>query len=245
MLATAEPALLAKCSIKPQLRVHTAANKSVQAALLLGKPVWLGVSLKDRQMRVHPVLHENLPCRMLHSIHALRQVRVRCVTLCMADAYAEPGARSICLFSGVIPSCTALQPGKTCLQLYTPKLGHIPDQDSYQCHDFVEKCFSNTACAEQVPGDSSPTSATVCSTTESLCHDEVQILTCLRSSSGVGLRTLYLPGLQGLKEELRMMDWLMERLMPELKQHLDASALYCILQCMLLSPLAASYLASC
>lgn len=39
----------------------------------------------------------------------------------------------------------------------------------------------------------------------------------------MGLRTLYLPGLQGLKDELRMMDWLMERLMPELKQHLDAS----------------------
>lgn len=54
------------------------------------------------------------------------------------------------------------------------------------------------------------------------------------SSSGVGLRTLYLPGLEGLKEELRMMDWLMERLMPQLKQHLDVSPGYCLL-CMLLA----------
>lgn len=63
-------------------------------------------------------------------------------------------------------------------------------------------------------------------------HEKVYILRCLCSSSGVGLRTLYLPGLQGLKEELRMMDWLMERLMPELKQHLDVSVPCCLL-CML------------
>jgi len=36
---------------------------------------------------------------------------------------------------------------------------------------------------------------------------------------------MYLPGLSGLKEELRMLDWLMERLMPELKQHLEVSIL--------------------
>ncbi len=42
---------------------------------------------------------------------------------------------------------------------------------------------------------------------------------------GVGLRSMYLPGLSGLKEELRMLDWLMERLMPELKQHLEVSIL--------------------
>ncbi|KAL3137366.1 regulation of vesicle fusion [Trebouxia sp. C0010 RCD-2024] len=48
-----------------------------------------------------------------------------------------------------------------------------------------------------------------------------RVLCQLLDGTGVGLRTLYLPGLQGLKDELRMMDWLMERLMPELKQHLD------------------------
>lgn len=64
-------------------------------------------------------------------------------------------------------------------------------------------------------------------------HDTVCILKCLYCSAGVGLRTLYLPGLQGLKEELRMMDWLMERLMPELKQHLGVSVPCCLL-CILL-----------
>ena len=72
-----------------------------------------------------------------------------------------------------------------------------------------------------------------------------EVLKSLRFFTGVGLRTLYLPGLQGLKEELRMMDWLMERLMPELKQHLDASGPYHMLLCILLSPLAAASLASC
>lgn len=78
-----------------------------------------------------------------------------------------------------------------------------------------------------------------------LQHERVQVLKCLCFLSGVGLRTLYLPGLQGLKEELRMMDWLMERLMPELKQHLDASVRFRMLLCIMLSPLAAAYLASC
>ena len=50
-----------------------------------------------------------------------------------------------------------------------------------------------------------------------------QALCQLLAEGGVGLRTLYLPGLSGLKEELRMLDWLMERLMPNLKQHLEVS----------------------
>lgn len=48
-----------------------------------------------------------------------------------------------------------------------------------------------------------------------------RVLCQLLDEGGVGLRTLYLPGLSGLKEELRMLDWLMERLMPNLKQHLE------------------------
>lgn len=48
-----------------------------------------------------------------------------------------------------------------------------------------------------------------------------RVLCQLLDEGGVGLRSLYLPGLCGLKEDLRMLDWLMERLMPELKQHLE------------------------
>lgn len=50
-----------------------------------------------------------------------------------------------------------------------------------------------------------------------------RVLCQLLDGPGVGLRTMYLPGLNGLKEELRMLDWLMERLMPQLKQHLEVS----------------------
>lgn len=50
-----------------------------------------------------------------------------------------------------------------------------------------------------------------------------RVLCQLLDGTGVGLRSMYLPGLSGLKEELRMLDWLMERLMPELKQHLEVS----------------------
>ena len=48
-----------------------------------------------------------------------------------------------------------------------------------------------------------------------------RVLCQLLDETGVALRSLYLPGLDGLKEELRMLDWLMERLMPELKRHLE------------------------
>ena len=51
-----------------------------------------------------------------------------------------------------------------------------------------------------------------------------RVLCQLLDEGQVGLRSLYLPGLQGLKEDLRMLDWLMERLMPQLKQHLEVSA---------------------
>lgn len=50
-----------------------------------------------------------------------------------------------------------------------------------------------------------------------------RVLCQLLDEDKVGLRSLYLPGLQGLKEDLRMLDWLMERLMPELKQHLEVT----------------------
>ena len=39
--------------------------------------------------------------------------------------------------------------------------------------------------------------------------------------SGADLRRLYLPGLEGLKEHLRMFEWLLERLLPDVKRHLD------------------------
>ncbi|KAK9818215.1 hypothetical protein WJX72_008962 [[Myrmecia] bisecta] len=44
----------------------------------------------------------------------------------------------------------------------------------------------------------------------------------LMDSQGPNLRRLYLPGLEGLKQQLRMLEWLMERLYPDLKAHLEA-----------------------
>ncbi len=38
-----------------------------------------------------------------------------------------------------------------------------------------------------------------------------RVLCQLLDGAGVGLRSMYLPDLSGLKEELRMLDWLMER----------------------------------
>lgn len=52
-----------------------------------------------------------------------------------------------------------------------------------------------------------------------------RVLCQLLDEGGVGLRSLYLPGLCGLKEDLRMLDWLMDRLMPQLKQHLEVQEL--------------------
>ena len=45
----------------------------------------------------------------------------------------------------------------------------------------------------------------------------------LLDASGVGLRAMYLPGLQGLKQQLRMLEWLLERIMPALKDHLQVT----------------------
>lgn len=45
----------------------------------------------------------------------------------------------------------------------------------------------------------------------------------IRSTSGPNLRRLYLPGLEGLKVELRKLDWLMERFLPALTAHLNVS----------------------
>lgn len=44
------------------------------------------------------------------------------------------------------------------------------------------------------------------------------------STSGPNLRRLYLPGLEGLKAELRKLDFLLQRFLPNLTAHLNASA---------------------
>lgn len=66
-----------------QLGVHTAASKSVQANMLPGKPVLLGDSLEDRQMHVHQVLYEILPCRMYTSYMPY----VRCIDTVLHSAW--------------------------------------------------------------------------------------------------------------------------------------------------------------
>ena len=45
-----------------------------------------------------------------------------------------------------------------------------------------------------------------------------------RSTSGPNLRRLYLPGMEGLKAELRKLDFLMERRLPSLTAHLNVSS---------------------
>lgn len=44
----------------------------------------------------------------------------------------------------------------------------------------------------------------------------------LLGPGGPDLRQFYLPGLEGLKEQLRMLEWLMERVMGRLKDYLEA-----------------------
>ena len=46
----------------------------------------------------------------------------------------------------------------------------------------------------------------------------------LCSTSGPNLRRLYLPGMEGLKAELRKLDFLMERFLPSLTAHLNVSS---------------------
>lgn len=49
-----------------------------------------------------------------------------------------------------------------------------------------------------------------------------QVLTRLMGPGGPDLRTLFLPGLEGLKQLLRTFEWLMTRLMPRTAAHLEA-----------------------
>lgn len=48
------------------------------------------------------------------------------------------------------------------------------------------------------------------------------MLTRLMGPGGPDLRTLFLPGLEGLKQLLRTFEWLMTRLMPRTQAHLEA-----------------------
>lgn len=52
-----------------------------------------------------------------------------------------------------------------------------------------------------------------------------RLLTRLMDERGANLRQLYLPGLEGLKNYLRMFEWLMERTSPVLKDHLEVCIL--------------------
>lgn len=47
------------------------------------------------------------------------------------------------------------------------------------------------------------------------------LLTRLMDERGANLRLLYLPGLEGLKNYLRMFEWLMDHLLPDLREHLE------------------------
>ena len=51
-----------------------------------------------------------------------------------------------------------------------------------------------------------------------------RLLTRLMDERGADLRQLYLPGLEGLKNYLRMFEWLMQRLLPELREHLEVGS---------------------
>ena len=48
-----------------------------------------------------------------------------------------------------------------------------------------------------------------------------RLLARLMDERGANLRHLYLPGLEGLKNYLRMLEWLLDRTNPELKEHLE------------------------
>lgn len=49
-----------------------------------------------------------------------------------------------------------------------------------------------------------------------------QVLVRLLGPGGPDLRRSYLPGLEGLKEQLRMFEWLMARVLGRLSDHLEA-----------------------
>ena len=50
-----------------------------------------------------------------------------------------------------------------------------------------------------------------------------RLLARLMGDPGPAVRRFYLPGLEGLKEELRKFEWLLERFLPNLKAHLEVS----------------------
>ena len=50
-----------------------------------------------------------------------------------------------------------------------------------------------------------------------------RMLTTLLDERGANLRYMYLPGLEGLKHQLRCLEWLLERHSPALAAHLQAS----------------------
>ena len=54
-----------------------------------------------------------------------------------------------------------------------------------------------------------------------------QVLVRLLGPGGPDLRQFYLPGLEGLKQQLRMLEWLMERVMGRLKDYLEARPRAC------------------
>jgi hypothetical protein len=56
-----------------------------------------------------------------------------------------------------------------------------------------------------------------------------QVFCRLLSTSGPNLRRLYLPGLEGLKSELRKLDFLLERYLPALTAHLNAAGVVPVL----------------
>ena len=50
-----------------------------------------------------------------------------------------------------------------------------------------------------------------------------RLLARLMGENSVGMRALFLPGLAGLKQALRMFEWLLARIMPGLRLHLEVS----------------------
>lgn len=54
-----------------------------------------------------------------------------------------------------------------------------------------------------------------------------RLLTRLMDENGANLRLLYLPGLEGLKNYLRMFEWLLDQSLPHLRAHLEARTTPC------------------
>lgn len=59
-----------------------------------------------------------------------------------------------------------------------------------------------------------------------------RLLARLMSEQAVNMRQLFLPGLAGLKQALRMFEWLLSRIMPGLRLHLEViSASFTVCSC--------------